>query len=241
METFIKNLNHIAKGTNTSILIIPEIDGVVDVSGFLQKAHDLMGDDFLKILVKNGVMDFDGARNTLSLNMLNYKGCTFPYAKTETGYKNVVVIFNPKNLESQRVGYHEIAHTLQTKDGCLKVINTFNNSEKDTYNHYLEEAHADLFAAACIMKDAKDMSEFTKRRSFLYIQANEDERKGSECTECNYPSDKYYAHSDVLYEFLGAIDDYVLSQSHLKLAIDAEELILSFGKSKEEFTSFLNG
>lgn len=259
MENFINTLSEIVKDANTSILVIREINGILDTNRFWQDAKDLIGDKYLNILARNGIItreldDDDNANISivngvmvqnsigyiLSSDILRYKGYAFPYAKiSDDEYKYVIILLNPNNLECQRISYHEVAHVFQRKAGVLKVVNTFNNFKKDVYAHYLEEAHADLFATACIMKDALDCADYSKRKIFLREQAEKDEEDGNNSTKSSYPSPKYYAHLSLIESFLLRIDYDITLKSYQKLAIECENHLLNYGRSKEDFMKFI--
>lgn len=197
---FNKNLNKIIKDTSTSVLIIPEIDGECDVTSFLNNAKRVMGENYIERL--NGVVEQDeNSRYQITNMMKMYKGITIPYEKNSDGiYKNAIILFDTKNISSQRIGYHEGAHTIQWKEELLKNIDGYfdKDGKKSSYGRYLEEAYAESFAACCILYDSENAGDFRKRQSFLLSQAASDEILGQKSDKKDYPSDKYYAHFKTL-------------------------------------------
>ncbi len=236
MEKFIENVSSILETLNSKLLFIKKTENGFDIKLFLKQAKDIMGDSYLNLLLDNCIIVPDGKSFEFSDNIIEYKGCTLNYQKvSENRYQSVIILLDPTNLESQRIGYHELAHLFQTSDCGLKAINTFYNFSKRFYTHYLEEAHAEVFAAACILNDAENKKDFEDRKAFLIKQAKIDEELGKGCDDNIYPSPKYYAHFSLIDKFVTKSETLLKEQSYQTLSKICENHVLRYAKSECDF------
>ena len=226
------NLHEIVDGHNTSIIIISEKDGETEMEKFLADAESVMGSKYLPRLLAAEIISEEHGEFTISEPMKENRGRTLSYTEL-----NVIIIFNIQDEESQRIGYHETAHILQ-KEEILKAITTFYKLEKDDYTIYLEEAHAETFAAVCILKDAENSEGFARRQAFLLEQARKDEDKAANSTDS---FDKYYAHYTLLESFINnAALESISAKSYNELAVQCEEHVMSHKRSFPEFMEFFD-
>ncbi len=222
MENFEKIKKSIS-GFNASLLIINKKDGVYDVPFFLHQAKEIMGEKSYQTLIDNGIIIENGSEPELSSNIMEYKGYTLHYQKIAEGeYKSLILLLDTQTLEGQRIAYHEMGHLYQSKSTGLALINTFFDDNKNFTTHFLEEAHAELFAAACILKDAKNEDDFQSRKEFLYKQAVVDEELGKRSNVFTYPSPKFYAHLSLIKNFLSEVEMCISNKSYLAIAKELE-------------------
>jgi hypothetical protein len=244
-QNYNKNLYKIIKGTNASVAIIQEKDGRYDIEEFLEKTQAIMGDKYMDILTDNGVVEPDGDGGYKeSEQMQEYRGVTLYYAKNSDGeWKNMIALLDPVDLEGQRTGYHEGAHPIQWKHELLQNVEGFFDEEgkKSRYGRYLEEAHAESFAAACVLNDAEDGNDFASRQEYLLHKAAKDELSGLKSDEQRYPSHKYYAHFDTLKPLIKNYEKIVgdFDGDYNNLANMLVGHVVKYSKSKDEFDKFI--
>ena len=179
-----------------------------DMRQFLGESAELqLLDNDIIVMTPGGGYDFNFSEETLACGGDTYRQLG------EDLNKNLLFFFDNSSSYDHAVAYHEAAHALQSKFGVFtdndlnKVYkfcsNGLGNLPKDkrlpclfvdawSYRVYLEEAHANVFANACLVLNAKNDADFKQlcQRAIL-VSASESVRSLKD-KNMDYPSAKYY-------------------------------------------------